>query len=367
MKVAKGNAFWASYVDFVNGIVVQGLARLVVVSLRKLVDLLSPEKIRKNQDLPMLIIDCLLTGTPAKVRFQPDVGEDASGSLYDIVDGWVNSFYHCATMFKRLDDAEGRYIREMVDDLEVQMLLATLNETVARAEASAVEFRNKYDAYSYLWTSDSSEAFKAFCDSAYIELPKTEEQLKVEADMEPDEIPPQPRVPDLAKFDAEIARYRDIAEQVSAMKTPTDIGFLRINSQPAKTALLAIVNKWTLLFTLHLQRYVTEQTQEMHTFETGVLDGLEEDASFSKEALKRNMAHIRDGGFRLWCYQSRAYHSLHLSLCSSQNALHSQGQPRATTQGGRFAQEVRHYRGRHEDRFDAHISWRCSSGLSREC
>jgi len=245
-------------------------------------------------------------------------------------------------MFKRLDDAEGRYIREMVDDLEVQMLLATLNETVARAEASAVEFRDKYDAYSYLWTSDSSEAFKAFCDSAYIELPKTEEQLKVEADMEPDEIPPQPRVPDLAKFDAEIARYRDIAEQVSAMKTPTDIGFLRINSQPAKTALLAIVNKWTLLFTSHLQRYVTEQTQEMHTFETGVLDGLEEDASFSKEALKRNMAHIRDGGFRLWCYQSRAYHSLHLSLCSSQNALHSQGQPRATTQGGRFAQEVRH-------------------------
>ena len=76
MKVGKGNPLWSAYVDFVNGIVVQGLARLVVVSLRKLVDLLSPEKIRKNQDLPMLVIDCLLTGAPAKVRFQPDVGED---------------------------------------------------------------------------------------------------------------------------------------------------------------------------------------------------------------------------------------------------------------------------------------------------
>ena len=65
----------------------------------------------------------------------------ATGSLYDIVDGWVNSFYHCATMFKRLDDSEGRYIREMVDDLEVQMLLATLNDVVARAEGSAIEFR----------------------------------------------------------------------------------------------------------------------------------------------------------------------------------------------------------------------------------
>ncbi len=90
----------------------------------------------------MLIIDCVLQGAPSSVRFVPDVSDGApGGSLYDIVDGWVNSFYHCATMFKRLDDAEGRYIREMVDDLEVQMLLATLNDVVSRSEASAIEFR----------------------------------------------------------------------------------------------------------------------------------------------------------------------------------------------------------------------------------
>jgi hypothetical protein len=90
----------------------------------------------------MLIIDCVLSGTPSSVRFLPDVSDSGSGaSLYDIVDGWVNSFYHCATMFKRLDDSEGRYIREMVDDLEVQTLLATLNDSVSRSEASAIEFR----------------------------------------------------------------------------------------------------------------------------------------------------------------------------------------------------------------------------------
>jgi dynein heavy chain, axonemal len=50
MKVGKGNAHWGAYVDFVNGIVVQGLARLVVASLRKLVEMLSPEKIKKNQE-----------------------------------------------------------------------------------------------------------------------------------------------------------------------------------------------------------------------------------------------------------------------------------------------------------------------------
>ncbi len=125
----------------------QGLARLVVVSLRKLVDLLSPEKIRKNQDLPMLIIDLNLNLTTKTLRFSPDVRSVPRGSesfyagvvtyfmgacsesevpgnnLYDLVGSWVNSFMHAATCLKRLDGSEGRYVKEMVDDLEVQVLL----------------------------------------------------------------------------------------------------------------------------------------------------------------------------------------------------------------------------------------------------
>lgn len=177
MKIPKGGTpHWNAYTDFVNGIVVQvrrscallpfrscahffrridypaspacsssslihfpplpplaplqGLARLVVVSLRRLVDMLSPERIRKNQDLPLIIIDlCLLPAAssasgssaqgaggavvpavPRQVRFVPDVVEDSAFgvSLYDIANGWVDSFYHAATVFKRLDDAEVR-------------------------------------------------------------------------------------------------------------------------------------------------------------------------------------------------------------------------------------------------------------------
>lgn len=113
MKAPKGSVHWGAYVDFVNGIVVQGLARLVVVSLRKLCDLLSPEKIRKSQDLPLLIIDLVLPQGKG-IRFSPDVHEGGAHSLYDIVNGWVDSFYHSATMFKRLDDNEGKYVKEMV-------------------------------------------------------------------------------------------------------------------------------------------------------------------------------------------------------------------------------------------------------------
>lgn len=54
----------------------------------------------------------------------------------------------------------------MVDDVEVQMLLAMLNETLARSEAACAEFRAKYEAFAYLWRGDMHEAFRAFCDTA---------------------------------------------------------------------------------------------------------------------------------------------------------------------------------------------------------
>ncbi|RYY38442.1 hypothetical protein EON62_00440, partial [archaeon] len=299
MKVPRGSPNWAAYVDFVNGIVVQGLARLVVVSLRRLVDNLSPEKIRKNQELPMLIVDVNLVGK--RVKFTPDVSEDSGAvSIYDIVNGWVDAFYHAATMFKRLDDNEGKYVKEMVDDLEVQMLLATLNDALARSEAMCAEYRAKFESYAYLWNTDAVDAFKAFCDAAYVELPKSEEQLKAEADMEPDEIPTQPKVPDLAKFDAEIAKYRELGDAISALKTPTDVGWLRITSQPLKNAMSTVVSQWINMFTAHLQRFVLDSVQEMHGFISSVLSGLEEEVvgadggAASKDALKRCMSHIRD-------------------------------------------------------------------------
>lgn len=83
--------------------------------------------------------------------------------------------------------------RLQVDDVEVQMLLATLNDILGRSEASCAEFRGKYEAYSYLWETDQAVAFAEFCEGAYAELPRSEDQVKAEADMEADEIPKQVR------------------------------------------------------------------------------------------------------------------------------------------------------------------------------
>ena len=300
MKVPKtGSSQWSAYVDFANGIVVQGLSRLVTVSLRKLCDLLNAEKIKKAQDLPMIVIDLMLpAGKP--MRFAPDVHEAETqssgkpGNLYDIVNTWVDSFYHSAALFKRLDAGEGTYVQEMADDLEVQMLLATLNDVLARSEQACSEFRAKYEAFAYLYTTPMDEAFKQFTTDAYMDLPRSEEQLAYEANLNPDDVPKQPRVPDLAKFDAVITKYTEVVDAVEAMKTPTDIGWLRVNSQPIKYSLATLAQQWAQLFTTHLTEYVVSTVSELAAFVANTITGLEEEVTGQDPlALRRCMGYIR--------------------------------------------------------------------------
>ena len=303
MKVPKtGSPQWSAYVDFANGIVVQGLSRLVTISLRKLCDLLNADKIKKAQDLPMIVIDLALP--PGKgMRFAPDVHEgDAQptsakpGNLYDIVNTWVDSFYHSAALFKRLDAGEGTYVQEMADDLEVQMLLATLNDVLAKSEHACAEFRAKYEAFAYLYTTPMDEAFSAFVADAYVDLPKSEEQLTFEANLpNTDDVPKQPRVPDLAKFDAVVTKYTEVAEAVNVMKTPTDIGWLRVNSQPIKYSLQTLAQQWAQRFMAHLQDYVSDTVSELAAFVDNTVKGLEEEVTGQDPlALRRCMGYIRN-------------------------------------------------------------------------
>jgi dynein heavy chain len=184
----------------------------------------------------------------------------------------------------------------MADDLEVQMLLATLNEVLAKSEHACAEFRAKYEAFAYLYTTPMDEAFAAFVADAYVDLPKSEEQLTFEANLpNTDDVPKQPRVPDLAKFDAVVTKYTEVAEAVNVMKTPTDIGWLRVNSQPIKYSLQTLAQQWAQRFMAHLQDYVSGTVSELAAFVDNTVKGLEEEVTGQDPlALRRCMGYIRN-------------------------------------------------------------------------
>ena len=45
-------------------------------------------------------------------------------------------------------------------------------------QAACNDHRQKFAVYSYLWNQDQKAAFAAFCERAYVPLPKSEDQVK---------------------------------------------------------------------------------------------------------------------------------------------------------------------------------------------
>lgn len=99
---------------------------------------------------------------------------------------------------------------------------------------------------------------------------------------------------DLSLFDEKIKQYLHIQDEIEGLKHVHDMEFLRINGQPIKQAMGTWVTKWMYLYTGYIQKYITEQLQDMNSFQDMVNLGLDEDPSSSKEVLMRIMGYIRD-------------------------------------------------------------------------
>lgn len=100
---------------------------------------------------------------------------------------------------------------------------------------------------------------------------------------------------DLSKFEAAISKYRQVQAEINDLVTPSDIGWIRVNSQPMKQALGVWATKWIYMHTQHLVDHVTSTLSGLHTMITRIDSGLDEEvAGEDKGALKRVMGHIRD-------------------------------------------------------------------------
>ena len=84
------------------------------------------------------------------------------------------------------------------------------------------------------------------------------------------------RKPTLEKFDEKITFLTAVKNSIADMKTPTDIGWLRVNSQPLKNALENIVNSWINKYTNFLLSNTVSEIKNIETFINEVTTGIKE-------------------------------------------------------------------------------------------
>ena len=100
---------------------------------------------------------------------------------------------------------------------------------------------------------------------------------------------------DLTKFDQEITKYTNISNDLAKIDSQTNIGWLQVNSQPIKTAMISWVMKWTSQYTTYLHNDVRDRLLALKEFMDRVVQGLDEEVNEqNKEALMRVITHIRD-------------------------------------------------------------------------
>ena len=95
LNISPGLPDWKAYCDFINNVIISGLAEVVETSLNYLNQQLDAEVIVKEDKLPILEIELELYGKD--VRFAPDVGpgpqDKKLAGIRTIIGGWIEGFW----------------------------------------------------------------------------------------------------------------------------------------------------------------------------------------------------------------------------------------------------------------------------------
>jgi dynein heavy chain len=157
------------------------------------------------------------------------------------------------------------YAMEVAEDPGTVALVQQIQQSVEMIEARAVAFREQYGHLSHLWTTPLQASLQACCSSRRHEfqpgcvltavLPwRRQEFLDAEGGVREDGTKD---APNLASFEAQIARYRGLQEEVQALPSQVSLGFMRADARPLRGAIAAWTSKWTFLYTRCLQDRVS--------------------------------------------------------------------------------------------------------------
>lgn len=140
-------------------------------------------------------------------------------------------------------------MEDMVDLAEMRNFLM---ENVQNIMSMCTEYRNSFDHYSYLYVDDRKEFMRQFLLYGHV---LTAEEIEAHAE---DGVPETP--PTLGQFREQIDSYENIYEKVSSME-PINVfeGWMKVDAQPFKSALLNVIKRWSLMFKQHLIDHVTNR------------------------------------------------------------------------------------------------------------
>lgn len=114
IKPDKKSATWLSYVDYVNGLVIEGITNGIQASMSSLSDQISIPY-NRHHNLPMMF-DIKVDLRDREVIFDPSIDSNSrQNGIKDILQKIIDDFISIAIQMPRLDSGQGDYLVEIKD------------------------------------------------------------------------------------------------------------------------------------------------------------------------------------------------------------------------------------------------------------
>jgi hypothetical protein len=102
------------------------------------------------------------------VIFEPEISETTTPviTVRNTIRNWINDFFSIASNINRLDTStQGDYLQEIRNYFEIRECQANISSSMDTIEEQCNKFRERFDAYSYLWKNDPKKSFSDFLDN----------------------------------------------------------------------------------------------------------------------------------------------------------------------------------------------------------
>lgn len=164
VKADKKTPAWVNYQCYLNSIVIDGIARSIITALVHMNEQINPAFIKKYDIQPLFDIKLELARGQG-IAYDPEIEESSQGNtVRNTFRSWINDVFYIAGQFQRLDSANpiGDYLPEIRDFFEIREVVCQIQFNLEWIEEETRKFKEKYEAYSYLWTIDPKDSFEEF-------------------------------------------------------------------------------------------------------------------------------------------------------------------------------------------------------------
>jgi len=161
IKPDKKAITWLSYVDYVNGLVIEGITNGIHESMIFLANQISIP-FNKQKDLPPMF-DIKVDLRDREVIFDPSIDSNSrENGIKDILQKIINDFISISTQMPRLDTNTGDYLVEIKDQFMLFGARQLVSENFRDIQKATDDFLDQYQDKGFLWKETLEESFQNF-------------------------------------------------------------------------------------------------------------------------------------------------------------------------------------------------------------